>query len=90
VFSSLGLAYYLVEIRRLPVGWLVILGRTSLMLYFLHHFIVFSFTDEWLGWKFNNWWEYWVANAVLMILLVLVGKLWLGIRGVASRRLQPI
>ena len=32
VSSLLGLAYYLVEIKRLPVGWLVVLGRTSLML----------------------------------------------------------
>ena len=88
VFCLLGLAYLLVEAKRLPVGWLVILGRTSLMLYFLHHFIVFSFTHEWLGWKFNNWWQYWLANAALMVLLVYVGKVWLGVRGMASRRLQ--
>lgn len=89
VFALLGLAYYLVEIRRLPAGWLVILGRTSLMLYFLHHFIVLSITHEWLGWKFNRWWQYWLANAVLMVVLVYLGKLWLGIRGLAARRLQP-
>jgi uncharacterized membrane protein len=89
VFCLLGLAYLLVEVKRLPAGWLVILGRTSLMLYFLHHFIVFSFTHEWLGWKFNHWWQYGLANAVLMVLLVYVGKLWLGVRGMASRRLQP-
>jgi uncharacterized membrane protein len=89
VFCALGLAYYLVEVRRLPAGWLVILGRTSLMLYFLHHFIVFSLASEWLGWKLNDWWQYSLANAVLMVLLVFVGKLWLGIRGAASRRLQP-
>ncbi|MFI5329381.1 MAG: heparan-alpha-glucosaminide N-acetyltransferase domain-containing protein, partial [Candidatus Rokuibacteriota bacterium] len=29
VFCLLGLAYYLVEVKRLPAGWLVILGRTS-------------------------------------------------------------
>ena len=89
VFCLLGLAYYLVEVRRLPARWLVILGRTSLMLYFLHHFIVFSFTHEWLGWKFNDWWQYWLANAVLMVMLVYIGALWLGVRSVASRRLSP-
>jgi uncharacterized membrane protein len=89
VFGLLGLAYFLVEVRRLPAGWLVILGRTSLMLYFLHHFIVFSFTREWLGWKFNSWWQYWLANVVLMVLLVYIGKLWLGLRGMAARRMQP-
>ena len=88
-FGLLGLAYYLVEVRRLPAGWLVILGRTSLMLYFLHHFIVFSLTRESLGWKFNSWWQYWVANAALTVVLVYIGKLWLGVRSLASRRLQP-
>ena len=86
---GIGLAYYLVEVRRMPARSLVILGRTSLMLYFLHHFIVFSFTNEWLGWKFNSWWQYGLANAVLMVILVYVGTLWLGARSTASRRFPP-
>lgn len=53
VFSLLGLAYYLVEIKRLPVGWLVVLGRTSLMLYFLHHLRVLTLTKEWLSIKLS-------------------------------------
>lgn len=58
VFALLGLAYYLVEIKRLPVGWLVVLGRTSLMLYFLHHLLVLTLAKEWLGIKLNDWWWY--------------------------------
>jgi uncharacterized membrane protein len=90
VFCLLGLAYYLVEVKRLPAGWLVILGRTSLMLYFLHHLIVLTLAKEWLGLKLNNWWWYALANAALLVLLVGIGRLWLGIRDIAARRrLQP-
>ncbi len=89
VFSLLGLAYYLVEVKRLPVGWLVVLGRTSLMLYFLHHLLVLTLTKEWLGIKLNDWWWYAFANAALMVALVYLGRLWLQVRSIASRRLQP-
>jgi hypothetical protein len=89
VFSLLGLAYCLVEIRRLPVGWLVVLGRTSLMLYFLHHLLVLTLATEWLGVKLNDWWWYAFANAALMVALVFLGRLWLQIRGIAGSRLQP-
>lgn len=89
-FCLLGLAYYAVEVKRLPAGWLVVLGRTALMLYFLHHLIVLTLAKEWLGLALNNWWWYALAYAVLMALLVGIGRLWLGIRGVvARRRLQP-
>jgi uncharacterized membrane protein len=91
VFSSLGLAYYAIESKRAPCEWLVILGRTSLMLYFLHHLIVLTLAKELLGLKLNNWWWYALANAVLLVLLVGIGRLWLGIRGSITprRRLQP-
>jgi hypothetical protein len=89
VFSLLGLAYYLVEIKRLPVGWLVVLGRTSLMLYFLHHLLVLTLAKEWLGIKLNDWWWYAFANAALMVALVYLGRLWLQIRRIAARRPQP-
>ena len=86
VFCLLGLAYWLVEVRRLPVGWLVILGRTSLMIYFVHHVFVFTLVHEWLGLKLNHWAWYWLANALLTVLLVALGWLWLEIRALAGRR----
>ncbi len=90
VFCLLGLAYYAIEVKRLPVGWLVILGRTALMLYFLHHLIVLTLVKEVLGLKLNNWWWYALACAALLVLLVGIGRLWLGIRGSAAwRRFQP-
>jgi hypothetical protein len=88
VFCLLGLAYYVVEVRRVPVGWLVVLGRTSLMLYFLHHVLVLTISHEWLGLKLDNWWWYALANVLLTIVLVCLGRLWLEVRSVAARRLQ--
>ncbi len=89
VFVLIGLAYYLVEVKRLPAGWLVVLGRTSLMLYFVHHLIVLTLTNEWLGWKLDNWWTFSLANVVLAVVLVYLGKLWLEIRSVVGGRLRP-
>jgi len=79
-----------VEVRHVPVGWLVVLGRTSLMLYFLHHVLVLTISREWLGLKLDNcWWWYALANVLLTIVLVSLGRLRLEIRSVAARRLQP-
>jgi len=86
VFCILGLAYYLIEVRRLPVGWLVVLGRTSLMLYFLHHVLVYTIAREWLGLMLDRWWWFVLANALLTVVLVYLGRLWLEIRSVAARR----
>lgn len=88
VFCLLGLAYYVVEVRRVPVGWLVVLGRTSLMLYFLHHVLVLTIAHEWLGLKLDSWWWYALANVLLTIVLVYLGRHWLEIRSMAARRLQ--
>jgi hypothetical protein len=86
VFCLMGLAYWLVEVRRLPVGWLVIMGRTSLMIYFIHHVFVFTLVNEWLGLKLNSWGWYWLGNALLALLMVALGRLWLEIRALAARR----
>ena len=86
VFCLLGIAYYLIEVRRAPVGWLVVLGRTSLMLYFLHHVLVYTIAHEWLGLVLDRWWWFVLANAVLTVVLVYLGRLWLEIRSLAARR----
>jgi hypothetical protein len=65
------------------------LGRTSLMLYFLHHLIVLTLAKEWLGLQLNNWWWYALATAALLVPRGHRPAL-AGIRGiVARRRLQP-
>jgi len=76
IFLQIALAYYLVEMRRLPSRWLVILGQTALFLYFTHHLIVLTLINQWLGQRFNNWWTYSAANTLLVLLLVAMGRGW--------------
>jgi sensor c-di-GMP phosphodiesterase-like protein len=47
---------------------------------------VFTLVHEWLGLKLNHWAWYWLANALLTVLLVALGWLWLEIRALAGRR----
>jgi hypothetical protein len=75
-FLQIALAYYLVEVRRLPSRWLVILGQTALFLYFTHHLIVLTLVNQRLGARFNNWWTYSAANLLLLLLLVAMGRGW--------------
>jgi uncharacterized membrane protein len=76
IFLQIALTYYLVELRRLPSRWLVILGQTALFLYFTHHLIVLTLINQHLGERFNNWWTFSLANALLMLLLVAMGRAW--------------
>ncbi len=80
VFCVMALFYYLAEIRRLRMTWLVTLGQTALFLYFLHHLIVLTLVNQHLHLMFNNWWRYGVANLLLMLLLLGVGRGWLELK----------
>jgi uncharacterized membrane protein YhaH (DUF805 family)/uncharacterized membrane protein len=72
--------YYLAEVRRVRLTWLVTLGRTALVLYFLHQLIVLTLVNQRLGMRFNDWWLYGLANLVLMGVLLGIGRLWLDLR----------
>lgn len=76
--------YYLAEVRRDRMTWLVTLGRTALPLYFIHQLIVLTLVNQRLGMRFNDWPQYLLANLALLIVLLGIGKLWL----VAKSRLQ--
>lgn len=73
-------AYWLMEVRRWPLRWLVVLGQTALMLYFLHQLIVLTLVNQALGWRFNHWALYAGANVSLLLLLVYLGRAWLAVR----------
>jgi uncharacterized membrane protein len=73
----LAATYWLIEVRKRELRWLVILGQAALMLYFVHQFIELTLVNKTLGWRFNNWPLYCAANAVLLVLLVYLGKAWL-------------
>jgi uncharacterized membrane protein len=76
-FCLMALFYYLAEVRGLRMTWLVTLGQTALFLYFIHHFIVLTLVNQHLHLKFNNWWAYGVANLILIVALLGLGRGWL-------------
>lgn len=77
----LAAAWLVMKVRKRRLRWLVVLGQTALMLYFLHQVIALTLVNEWLGWRFNDWPRYTTATVVLLALLVGVGKVWLVVRG---------
>ncbi len=81
VLLLLAAAYWTMEQRRWRLPWLVVLGQTALVLYFIHQVIAFTLVKDWLGWRFNAWPRYWAANAVFVALLIGCGWLWREIRG---------
>jgi hypothetical protein len=85
VLLLLATAYWTMERRRWRLPWLVVLGQTALALYFVHQVIAFTLVKEWLGWRFNAWPRYWVANAVFVALLIGCGWLWREIRAQIER-----
>ena len=84
VFVGLGVTYWLMEVKRLRLRWLVVLGQTALFLYFIHQVLVVTLVTQWLkqrvGWPFNNWWKFAIANTVLMLALIGLGWAWREIR----------
>ena len=77
VASLLGAMYWIQEVRRRPLAWLVVLGRAALAVYFLHHFLVLTLLQETLKVQFHRWTLYIAANVLLMVVLVWLGKAWL-------------
>ena len=86
ICALLAVFYYLAEVRRCRMTWLVTLGRTALPLYFIHQLIVLTLVNQRLGLRFNDWPQYLVANAGLMAVLLGIGKLWLAAKRRFVRR----
>lgn len=78
-------AYWLLEVKKRSLPWLVTLGQTALMLYFVHQLIVLTLVNQYLGLRFNHWVVYWLVNAALLVALVYLGRAWLEIKRVARR-----
>jgi uncharacterized membrane protein len=77
--------YWIMEVRRWRLRWLVLLGQTALALYFIHHFLVLTLVNQRLGWRLNDWPTFWLANAMLMLALLGIGRGWLEVRrGIAA------
>ena len=75
---------WLGEVRGLRMRWLVVLGQTALVLYFVHQIIAYTVVKQALGIEFKSWTAYWLANIALMVGLLAFSQLWL----VVSARLR--
>jgi uncharacterized membrane protein len=80
IFALMPAFYYLAEMRRWRMAWLVTLGRTALVLYFIHQLIVLTLVNQRLGLRTNDWPWYLGANLALLIALLGIGKLWLTVK----------
>ncbi len=87
---QLAAAYWVMERRRWRLPWLVVLGQSALVLYFLHQIIALTLVKEWLGWRFNAWPRFWLANVVFVVLLVGCGWAWREIKARAARGRRPV
>ena len=76
----LALCYWLMEVRRWELPWLVTLGQTALVLYFAHQVIEETIIHRALGLRFNNWLLYWTANIALIVLCVYMGRAWQAVK----------
>jgi surface polysaccharide O-acyltransferase-like enzyme len=86
VLVLLAFFYWLCEIRGWRPGWLIMLGQTALMLYFLHQIIAYSLVNKWLHVNFKSWSLFWLANLGLVVACIALGHAWLAIR---SRLRRP-
>jgi uncharacterized membrane protein len=86
LFLSTPAGYYLMDSRGWAPRWLVDLGQTAMILYFVHQIIVFTIVKRWMGVAFDSWLSYGIANAVLMVILLYLGRAWLMIRRRLKRR----
>src|SRR5262245_1900643 len=66
IFLLMALFYWLAEVRRYRMTWLVTFGQTALVLYFVHQLIVLTLVNQALHLRFNNWWTYGLAHLVLL------------------------
>jgi uncharacterized membrane protein len=82
----LAATYWIMEIKKLPLPWLVILGQTALMLYFVHQVIEMTIVSKLFGWRTGSWVVYWGANALLIVLCVYLGRAWLTLKRVIRER----
>jgi len=80
LFTGLPLTYWVMEVRRLRLAWLVVLGQTAMFLYFIHQVIVYTLVNQLLGWRFNAWPSFLLANAVLLVAVAGLGWAWHEIR----------
>lgn len=80
VFVLLSLFYWLCEARGWQPRWLVMLGQTALMLYFVHQVIAYTLVNNWLHVNFKSWAMFWTSNLALVVVCIGLGYGWQAIK----------
>jgi len=80
VLVLLAFFYWVCEVRGWRPPWLVLLGQTALMLYFVHQIIAYTVANEWLHVNFKSWALFWASNLALVVACVGLGYAWVAIK----------
>jgi uncharacterized membrane protein len=80
VALTLAGCYWLMERRGWQAPWLVTLGQTAFMLYFVHQIIEEVILHRMFGVRFQSWLTYGIATVALIVLCVYLGRVWLAIQ----------
>jgi uncharacterized membrane protein len=77
VLVMLALFYWLCEVKGWKPGFMIVLGQTALMLYFVHQVIAYTILGErGLNVSFHRWWQFWAANVGLILVCIVLGYAW--------------
>jgi uncharacterized membrane protein len=87
---TLGAAYWMMQRQRWRLPWLVVLGQTALFLYFIHQILAHTLVEQWLGWRFNSWPGFAIANAVFIAGLLGLGWAWQQVKRIAPTVSPPL
>jgi uncharacterized membrane protein len=80
VLLMLSFFYWLCELQSWRPHWLIVLGQTALMLYFLHQIIAYSLAEKWLHVDFKSWLPFWTSTLVLVLICIGLGYAWKAIK----------
>ena len=80
VLAVLSFFYWLCEVRGWRPSWLVMLGQTALMLYFVHQIIAYTLVSQWLNVNFKSWTPFWISNAALVVACIGLGYAWRAVK----------
>jgi hypothetical protein len=85
-FSLMASFYFLDKLQWLRMTWLVTFGRAALLLYLVHHVIVFALVRGRWHLKLRSWWRFGAADLVLFALLLGLARSWIEVKRLVHQR----
>jgi len=81
VFVMLAFFYWICEVHGWRPQWLIVLGQTALMLYFMHQVIAYTILGErGLHVSLHSWWKFWLLNLDLALACIAMGYAWQAVK----------